>query len=247
MVDFIHYLFSPQTFDGSGEEVIVNDGVGGEPIKQAVTHYASQSTGEMPINIKQFLSRYQQIQIFSSPGTLTNSMRIYPWMNSRLKLGTVALEGPNYGVDAFSLFSPCYAFMSGSIKLTVVGVSNVTMATVLPNTIPLTPAIAQGTSDGSGSYESWITNNRSGLHGTAINQFNLGYCSVHVPYYAKTRMSIVLSQQSMGNVQYDKSSPYNWVHLYSNSSMNNPVLLRSCGDDFKFHFFVGCPPIYRPT
>ncbi len=239
--------FSPQAFDKSGEEVIVNDGVGGEPLKTKSPGYAAMCTGEMPINMKQFLSRNSQIAIGTFP-VAGDNISVYPWFNSCLYLTATGLSGPDIGPDIYSLFSPCFAFMSGGVKLHF-QVANVNTTTASTQLMGVLTGLGLSTGDISGSINNtnWrSTGCISGLQGTAINQAQLGIISVVAPYYCRTKMSLNLRQTSDGNIQNDKSLPYNKVFLYNVGGFTKFGMYRSMAEDFKFHYFIGCPPIYIP-
>jgi hypothetical protein len=246
--------FSPQTLsENTGDKVIVSGPVGGTDYQKHNIDHASRCTGELPMNIKQFLSRSHAV-IFKSavPGN-ANGISVWPWHSTLTSATAVTgtLTGPATGPDLYSFFSAMYTYYRGSVNLTIRTTSN----NIVPTTLLLTPVDFTG-----GTVLPWRSqqiNNATntvfnylasgapcGLQGNAVNQASLGMVALKVPYQSRTKMSLCLHQTGAnGYVPNEVSQPVLMVEATGLAAFTSYEPYRSFSDDFQLSYFIGCPPV----
>jgi len=253
--------FVPQTLmENTGDKEIISGVVGDAGIiKKHNVKYSGMSTGELPMNVKQFLSRSNQVVFKTQPGTV-DGFAVWPWHNTLMSstITTGTLIGPPVGPDLYSIFANMYAFYRGGVNITVkttgaeaatYGRHAVVAGTLIPF-IPIVnsqPYINPVGVTGEGGTNDYLTAATafSGLQGTALSNANIGLASFKVPYFTKTKCSLVTRQVGNGGyISTDVSQPTVRLSVTSSGGFNHFTCLRSFADDFQLSYFIGCPPIF---
>lgn len=235
-------------FNPQSKTFVVDEGVGGSPIQPLTTTFSERSVGESFNSTKQLLNRATGI----NQGALyTNGVTVYPWFSTVGYNSATGLAGPNEGGDAFCYISQMYALMRGGVDIhyynsTATGGINPVFSTLGSRTSSTTSVVAYLTSMGTlaNANSFWGANSGSTLAGTNISPRGDGIVSVSVPYYNKTKCSLRLNNVLSSDVIADYPSQPVPVVIITNTSTGTTRLLRSVKDDFQFHYFVGCPPVF---
>lgn len=249
---YLSLPFSPQM--ETGDDLIVKGGIAGEVVSNHETLYSEESTGEMPVSIKQFLNRNSQLY-FKVQTAYTNSISIYPWFNAIPYLTGAGLTSQNVGGDISMYLAPLYAFYRGSVKLTLLTNADATVGhvynrnvvyTLVPETSVTPTIISAGAIYGAPTSISWIASTSlSGLQGNAIHQGDIPLSSVHIPYIGTNKCSLNLLLSTAATVANDKANPKTKVNAFAIAGFPTYSLFRSYGEDFQYSFFLGCPPVLR--
>lgn len=249
--------FSPQT---GGDEEVVNEGVGKEPIMSFQNEFAQQSQGEMFMSLKQLLNRNSQLSIVTWPSSAT-TLAYWPWSQAVLYQAatTGTLSGSLVGGTVYDIFAPLYAFFRGSARVVMQtaysDVSNqgrnnsvtayLQMKDVLQTTANVPVIDIGNTLEGAQSQINWVSSSSiSGCQGYALSNAGVGLVSVTVPYHCRTKCSLNLRQTVVSDIPLDKSQPIPQVQFKSIQGFSSFAAYRSFSDEFQLSYFVGCPPVY---
>jgi hypothetical protein len=253
--------FSPQVL---GEEELVAEGVGSEPLKGLTTQYTEHQIGETVTSIKQFLNRYSRLQLKNEPMLGNGAMIYWPWSQSVLYMNssTGVLSGATVGGDVYNLFASLYAFYRGGSRTMiqhaaqdstglgnfgVMSITNIPLDPLDQAGGPVTyPIIAAGSAVVGGiTGIDWTSSSSStGLQGFVLNQGGIGTLSAMLPYYCRTKCSLNLRQTTQDRVPIERSQPMGGLHFNGPGALQFYGLYRSFPDDFQLHYFVGCPPTF---
>jgi hypothetical protein len=248
--------FSPQTLsENTGDKVILSGPVGGSDHQKHNIDHASRCTGELPMGIKQFLSRSAPVIFKTAVGGNANGFSVWPWHSTVISttVTTGALTGPATGPDLYTFFSTMYAYYRGGVNITV---RNNCAATYVPypTTIFLTPVDLtantlpwrnQQVNNATNTVANYLVSGAPiGLQGVAINQSNIGLWSAKVPYQSRTKMSLALHQTGVnGYIPNEVSQPVIMMEATSLGGFTSYEPYRSFADDFQLSYFIGCPPV----
>jgi hypothetical protein len=241
---------------------IADDTIGLISLGRDETLTSARCIGEKLLSIKQLLLRNSPMWPIATGFTLGASFIMMP---HHLSAGQMKTDGaitvPPMGGDLYSMLVPMYAFYRGGVNLMVqdteatdnypskirfgnfpgyagaggtVPVSNIT---TLPKN--LNPTNSGGTAN-AGSMV---------LPGTTIpaaptnwiTDTNVAY--QHIPYYNALPLSLTAQYNGQDFVQ-GPSVPLS-VFAVSCPTVKSPLIMRAVSDDFRCHFFIGCPPMPR--
>lgn len=156
----------------------------------------------------------------------------------------------NMGADYYSLFSSCFAFGRGSIRMRTVEDG----AYPTQSTAPIYTSFynTAGRANYAGiqipAAASYLNGNRE-MRLTQNLQFR-GGAEITMGAYMQsfTRSNTTLTQCDNGTnkivYQDAGASPYQIVHVNDTASQAGFKLMRQVGDDFQLGLFVGCPQLY---
>jgi len=225
---------------GAGESLgLTRKGVfAGEASKSLDIIHSERCFGEHFSSVKQLINRNCQFWFVSAPNYAP--FYIKPWWFSATttSAGNVTAAGP--GGDMVSIIGLMYCYFRGSMRI------GMQTSAVIPN-MKLgysTASTIIGTAIFSGTTAAW--NNGSVPVGNAALMYNDAANSItlaKIPYWNDTRMSMLDFNVGLSTAGQDSSVPT--IGLAVNGVNSNTCsFVRSCGEDFQFSGFIGCPPIF---
>lgn len=244
----------------TGKE-IADDTVGMLKISKDETLTSARCIGEKLLSIKQMMLRNSPMWPIASNFTLGTTYTIMPHHLSAGQLksdGTVTV--PPLGGDLYSMLVPMFAFYRGGVNYMVqdteatdnqaskirfgnfpgyAGAGGVQPVANL--TTNITKNLAPSNSGGTNNNTSML------LPGSTIpaaptnwiTDTNVAY--QHIPYYCALPLSLTTQYNGLDFVQ-GPSVPLS-VFAVSSSTVKSPLIMRAVADDFRTHFFIGCPPV----
>jgi len=255
----------PATFDiqSNDTSVLVDTTIGDVKALPATLSMDVLCAGERYTSIKQFLNK--KTQIFSTTAasiisSTVDSFVLYPYACITSTINTATGAGLTAGItgDAFNYFAPMYIYMRGGVSLETSGgynamvYSNVEVQTI--GTVNTAQPILLGNTGTAIGQCTQITN----LYGTSPNSPTISPAITdyqnfggvyNIPYYSRFPVSWIpyfnginkplytgATARAIPETIFRQSCPLS--HLPSNL-----ILSRSCMDDFRFSFFIGCPPV----
>jgi len=177
------------------------------------------------------------------------------------------------GGDMYNFVAPMYAYYRGDMKIAITQSETISTAPELVTNNPIYAMLLPGEDLGgtvevnalnnnynsvtTGPYSSvvknWHNNYSSTLTqslapagvGLAITDAGVGYSNWRVPYYARTKLSMMWpGGLTVGGVPNDVSQSLGSILLHGAvGTWNDYLLARAVADDFHFHFFLGAPPV----
>jgi hypothetical protein len=266
--------YSPQSnpafFDGfreqsgwdvsCGKEVAIDEAVGNFNKESLTTAHSSKCVGEHFTSVKQLLSRYNPVRYQNINQSSTSSqLVIWPWFAGAISTQAAGYTGGQCGGDIYSFVAPMYFGYRGAVRVNVCPVntlnvnasanmyaqiapSNVTLGTSLPINCS---TVASPTAPYTSASVTWPVVVSNPLSGVAVTDSVVGNSSFIVPYYAKTRFSVVKTQTQVADaVPNDFSQPEACLNIGVPTQFSGVVLNRSFADEFQLSYFIGCPPLF---
>jgi hypothetical protein len=239
-----------------GSSELVCETIGGSADLGFRANVNQRTVGEIVTSVKQMLNRYCPFLIdnVAYATGLSNGCQFFPWALMIYGLGSGGLPyiAPVIGGDTFSYIAPMFAYYRGSVKVAF-NSGNTLPITVftLPTTNP--PASQRNVllSAFTGYFDASFSTaalNDSTYMGINIESSNVGAAFVKVPYYCKTRCSMVAPSQNMLSnrgsalISSDLSQPDSRANFVCNGT-STFSLARSFGDDFQLSYFLSCPGV----
>lgn len=245
-------------------QVLISRGIGGDPTKRLTTTFAEQSVGEMFMSIKQILARFSVVASSLPLATPPSNQAAFIWpysTNVTRSLPAVGtLINSAIGADAYTLYSPLYAFYRGSMKIRCRTTSAIYRAYTDPSIIgsggaalavgytPVPGTTTWGNSPwaASGSQNPTALGVVAGLDTVEFPALSIPYagryhCSLVAPQVGTTVLAFNPVPYSTGKAQLEKSQSLN-VCVLGELATGISTLHKSIGDDFQFSYFMGCVP-----
>lgn len=233
--------------------------IGGKNTGYDPLFHAKRCVGERIISIKSYLMRNSVINTFTgSPFLWSNFSKIVidPYFISSTVMvgGSGDQTASQFVGDLFSLLAPCYAFMRGSVKFTLIDMgqsanpSSRQMSSVLPApgffaTQPFNGSVVANT----GQFAADIAlAGTSGVYPLVTCNFNeeYNYSYQHIPYYSRLPMMLTAYYNGLDSPTSDPGRPVStWCVSQPSAFSADVVFQRAVGDDFQLTFFTGCPPL----
>jgi hypothetical protein len=262
--------FVPQ----SGLPTTIREGVGDTRIQRLDTSPSEKCVGEVFTSVKQLISRYGQIWTISTIPS-NNALLYWPWQwsTSIQNSSTGVIEGNTTGGDTISYLAHMYALYRGSMRVMVdttkedvasFGGRNSTVeACINPAWFYTAGRLVLDAGYGTAGADAPLanlrtygnTNNstRPGAAGTAISDSQVGMCAFQIPYYSNTKCSMVMPMtvstvpNTVNSAWRANNQPTSVLSLNCPAGFTKSSLYRSCGEDFTFSYFIGCPPIVHAS
>lgn len=242
--------FSPQGNEG-GSVVLVKDDIGSQAQTDQTFTESEMCVGEVFTSVKQILNRNSQL--FRRVVGTADGYKIWPFFCTAAYLPTnLTITVPNIGGDAYGHIAPMYAFYRGSARIQntmpVTAVNYPIHMSLDTNVVKGTTFVVDSPTYTLGyesNYAGWGPSSTimPGFKSVATANTNVGMHAVTVPYYSRTKCSLVLPSVTSDTVPNDVSQPTVMAHFYSAGAFTNGVgIHRSFKDDFQLSYFIGCPP-----
>jgi len=222
-----------------------------------------ESIGEHFLSVRQLLLRPSLFQRNVS-ATFTRTMVVYPWSSTGVfNAGTSSLGYPLAGGHMYSYISAMYAFYRGGMRVLInaSGVANYPqMAGTFACNFPYASAVDTACISNGSSLSAvtpWTSTNNGSPAIIAYGQIpavtpdsTTGTFSVSLPYYCKTKVSLVIpqTQNSLPAAQISDDQPTSAAYIYnpvaSSTFFGGFNCATSIAEDFQFSYFIGCPPVF---
>jgi hypothetical protein len=241
-----------------GDEV-----VGGLSLTHRPTFHSSRCIGEKVMSIKPLLLRGSVIANNSGGALSGKFITFLPHALQAFQLtpSTGVLASAGSGGDALSILAPMYAFMRGSVRLSLMNQESASVSPVIQyGNYPYTTSTGTVTPLSVGNTISNInlvgTQTNIGNFGQTLYPFEpvtemtctKGVAYQHIPYYNRFPFTLTTQFNGIDKPNTDPTYPAGqFVALCNNtadSGFGSFVLQRSVGDDFQLSFFIGCPPVF---
>lgn len=253
--------------DASVDQTIVSGVVGGYSVTPIDMVPSSQCIGEMFTSVKQLLTKFTPLVSVSDISSTTPSIGVYPFVIQTVyRNGNLEqVQQPFLTGDALSYFGVGYAFYRGGVKIldspdVTTGQTPVVMEAALtysetdPDGSPKT--VLQVDVDYSNFFNSKQNLLTISLDAVQVKTLNarqifdpINGLEVSVPYYCKTRMSLVRAGfwDSPSYVPEFEDTPQAYMRIQRKAGQATFVhkLFRACADDFQLAYFIGFPPIWK--
>lgn len=247
---------------------IARDVIGGMEVKHDEVMHAERCVGEKVLSIKQLLLRNSPMWPIKygfmwNAGSTAFGFLPHFLPAAQLKAGTGDMNVPTFGGDMMGMLVPMYAFFRGSVNWYVRDAEEPDTGSVvyrfgnIPGAINGSNALADVYARLTLAPKNLIpdvsttssVNTDAPILGLTtvpamptnfVETRNLAY--QHIPYY--NALPLTLTAQYTGAEQInDPSIPYGTFVLFTGGTSGIPLVQRAVGDDFRCHFFMGCPPI----
>lgn len=248
--------FTPQV--GGDDENIVDEVVGNYIVPGATLDSSSMCIGEHFTSIKQLMARYTPLITLAPIAPSTGNFGVYPYvMSATYQAADGTLTQPALCGDAISSFALGYVFFRGSVNIAV-NYPTVSGTTVSPSTMIMDVKAANTSTpvlSTANKVEKFLS--YGSLFNTALDIGSLEARQVfdgivgpevRVPYYARTRLSLIDPRAEVANCSAGLSKPNAYLRCLMPSPAGSvPTVLRSAADDFQLSYFVGFPPLWQPS
>ncbi len=239
--------FSPQGKEG-GSVVLVEDDIGSSAQTSQNTEHAQLCVGEMFTSVKQILNRNSTF--YHKAAVPAAGFSIWPFFCSSAYLPlNGALTVPNVGGDPYSHIAPMYAFYRGSARVKWVTKGGAYGEKVCLDTHPTAGVTSVfGAANAVLSPESlyaWgpTQTSMAGFGSVAFTNAGVQNMSAVVPYYSRTKCSLVIPNTSDDVIPNDISQPAVKLNaVCTPNAYDGASFGRSFRDDFQLSYFIGCPP-----
>lgn len=227
--------------------------------------HAERCIGEKILSAKQLLLRNTPVwpMKFGFAWNSTSVYQLMPHHLSTFQLDAGTMRIPNVGGDMYSMIVPLFAFFRGGVNWTYQDAeepsSNGTWLRF--GNFPLSHSLENSSSEPLMQITSNYPKNLFPINSTTAGSFDgpimpsrtnavaptnfLGQRNCiyqHVPYYGPMPMSLTVQHNGFTTIK-EPSGPYSVIGMFTGSNSNVPLLQRSVSDDFRCHFFIGCPPV----
>jgi len=236
----------------SGTTTLVDSAIGSSKAKIQGTEHAESCIGEVFTSALSLLKRSSRI--FNRSTLSTSGVQIRPMMVSVASFYNTADVSPSAGGDYYSYLAPMYAFYRRSFRVTAFDEKSDSAFAATLNPYPDTStsrfvAPTIGILQGSLTAVDW-TSTSSGPAGTALATGLSNKVAFQLPYYNRTKVSVMPYSTSDSYTSYIDVESVPQVALAvanSNSSFVKTAFYRDVGEDFQFSVFLGCPPLIPKT
>lgn len=232
----------------SGAAVLVDESIGSSQIKNLGVEHAQSCIGEMFTSVRSLLKRSSRVFLRGTSLDGASTITVRPYFASVLSFDASQNLSPSAGGDYYSYLAPMYTFLRGSTRITCFdfGFDSDFAATIEPYPSTSTSEMFKsgGTLQGELTSVDWATSS-NGPAGTALATGLSDKAAFHIPYYNRTKISVIPYSSSDSYIGYvDESVPEVGLTISNSSStFNNTGFYREVGEDFQFSAFVGCPPL----
>jgi hypothetical protein len=228
--------YPPLQIGNSGESEIRSGVIGAEESRLRTTHYAERSVGEVFNSVKQIVNR-ASILYRSGTYTATANTTLMPHFCAAVTTSAGTSTSGYPGGDNMSFIGLMYSFYRGSVRITTTGSSAATIASLTDNGTLYFDTTARPTN----LAQNWNVPGTCYAGSGYVPCTNFSSTSSYlVPYYNDVRMSLndMITSNTLSS---DSSQPS--TKLQINFYNNGNTMMRSCGEDFQFGYFIGCPPL----
>jgi len=244
--------FTPESGLSEDDDQVINEPIGGFGLQTLGLDFTSHCVGEVFNSVKQLTNRYNMICELSKV-VPTNYLSINPWLVGKVNLTAVTgvWTASNAGGDPYSFISRMYLGYKGSMNVKLVNGNtdttkrdSVILASFMPQSAPSQKEIdTVGSLLNSTGAIDWVTDAASfinGFVGTTACDAGVGTISVSAPYYHSDLFRLIDPTNAVGNPITNNG----FVSFQANGNLDvNYRLFRSTGDDFRFNYYLGCPPL----
>lgn len=253
--------------DPAADQTIVAGVVGDYSVTPINMEPSATCVGEMFTSVKQLLTKFTQMVSASDITSTTASIGMYPYTIQtvyRSGITTTAAQ-PLLTGDALSYFAPGYVLFRGRVKiLDAPDVGSGTNIVTLEAALSFDETDPAGVSkkvlevntdytDFFGARSNLLTTSLSGVQVKCLNAHQvfdpINGLDVSVPYYCRTRMSIVRTgfydPEGYTPRFLDSPLPYLRITKKGAGGIHYHKLFRACSDDFQLAYFIGFPPVWK--
>jgi len=243
----------PQSGLEGGIKTIVESPVGdlGAQGPSSVSQY---TVGEQIMSLLQLLKRYYKISGRYEGSwngmDVTRTKSLNPFATNAVKLAEGSLAAPAIGLDLLSLFSSCYLFSRGGVRLRFITTGTRTVYAYWLDS-PTYNATYESSDDAVSLWDQSGANDRAklgrvGYMSPCIVDSAYGGFSMQIPAYCPARARYNKIPNSRGALtQFDSNVMASWSAVpdgTTQTSASRPMhILRACADDFQMSFWLGVP------